>query len=102
MHEGLDAGGSEAILQGELRASDRVAEVIDEALLPDPKDTPFVKIGREWVRVGSLDGRSLRGLVRGQRGTKPIDHPAGTRVRAGRTVELFVRVAHGKDCWNGD
>ncbi len=94
--------GSEAILHGELRAGEKVVDVLDESLLPDPKDTPFLKIGREWVRVGSLDGRALRGLVRGQRGTKPIDHPAGTRVRAGRTVELFVRVAHGKDCWNDD
>ncbi|MEZ5962744.1 MAG: prepilin-type N-terminal cleavage/methylation domain-containing protein [Planctomycetota bacterium] len=94
--------GSEAILAGELRAGDRNVDVIDESLLPDPKDMPFVKIGREWVRVGTLGGRSLRGLVRGQRGTKPLDHAAGTRVRVGRTVELFVRVAHGKDSWNGD
>jgi prepilin-type N-terminal cleavage/methylation domain-containing protein len=94
--------GSEAILHSELRAADKSALVIDEALLPDPKDVPWLKVGREWVRVGALDGRELRGLLRGQRGTKPIDHPAGTSVRAGRSVELFVRVPHGKDCWNGD
>lgn len=94
--------GSEAILAGELRASDRGVDVIDESLLPNPKDTPMVKVGREWLRVGTLDGRALRGLVRGQRGTKAVDHAAGTRVRVGRTIELFVRVAHGKDCWNGD
>lgn len=94
--------GSEAILAGDLRAGDRNVDVIDEARLPDPKDSPFVKIGREWVRVGALVGPSLRGLLRGQRGTKAIDHRAGTRVRVGRSVELFVRVAHGRDCWNGD
>jgi prepilin-type N-terminal cleavage/methylation domain-containing protein len=94
--------GSEAILAVELRASDKAVDVLDEALLPDGADTPYVKIGREWVRLGGLEGRSMRGLVRGQRGTKAVDHPAGTRVRVGRTVELFLKVPHGKDCWNGD
>lgn len=94
--------GSEAILAHDLRASDKSAEVLDEAQLPDGRDAPFVKIGREWVRYGGLEGRSLRSLVRGQRGTKAIDHPAGTRVRVGRSVELFLQVPHGKDCWNGD
>jgi len=94
--------GSEAVLAADLRAGDRNAEVLDEARLPDPRDVPYLKIGREWVRVGALAQRSLRGLVRGQRGTKESDHPAGSRVRAGRTVELFVRVPHGRDCWNGN
>lgn len=92
--------GSEALLADDLRAGERMVRVLDEARLPDVREAPYVKIGSEWVRYTSVENRTLRGLQRGQRGTKATDHPAGTRVRVGRTIELFVRLAHGKDCWN--
>ncbi|MBK8978076.1 MAG: prepilin-type N-terminal cleavage/methylation domain-containing protein [Planctomycetes bacterium] len=65
--------------------------------LPPPTETRFLKVGAEWVRYANEAGTTLDGLRRGERGTTALDHPAGTPVRAGRTVQLCVPIPHGRD-----
>jgi hypothetical protein len=60
-----------------------------------------VKVRGEWIGYAERDGDQLRGLRRGARSTKPLEHPAGTPVHVGRTVEFVVPIAHKKDDWNG-
>jgi prepilin-type N-terminal cleavage/methylation domain-containing protein len=68
---------------------------------PGPLDGGWFKLRGEWIAYAELAGDELRGLRRGQRATKPLDHPAGTRVHVGKTVEFVVPIPHAKDDWNG-
>jgi hypothetical protein len=61
----------------------------------------WLKIRGEWIAYAERSGDELRGLRRGQRSTKPLEHPAGARVHVGRTVEFVVPIPHAKDDWNG-
>jgi hypothetical protein len=53
------------------------------------------------MHYDSREGDSLRGLRRGQRGTKALEHPPGVRVHVGRSVEFVIPIPHAKDDWNG-
>jgi len=68
---------------------------------PGAADGGWVKVRGEWLRYDAREGDLLRGLRRGQRGTKALEHPAGARVHVGRTVEFTIPVPHHKDDWNG-
>ena len=69
--------------------------------LPPVVDADFVKVGSEWVQYRVQGTGSLQGVLRGKRGTIASFHPAGTRVRVGKTVVLTLKLTCGKDCWNG-
>jgi prepilin-type N-terminal cleavage/methylation domain-containing protein len=75
--------------------------LLDGERFPGPIDGGFAKVEGEWIRYAERDGDVLRGLRRGQRGTKAIPHAAGTRVHFGRSVQFVVPVPHKKDDWNG-
>lgn len=68
---------------------------------PGPTSGGFLKVRGEWIGYAERVGDELRGLRRGQRSTKALEHPAGTRVHVGRTVEFVVPIPHAKDDWNG-
>lgn len=68
---------------------------------PGAADGGWVKVRGEWLRYDAREGDLLRGLRRGQRGTKALEHPVGARVHVGRTVEFTIPVPHHKDDWNG-
>jgi prepilin-type N-terminal cleavage/methylation domain-containing protein len=91
--EGLLAAGLDAD-EGQLTllAGDR---------FPGPVDGGWVKVRGEWMHYDSREGDSLRGLRRGQRGTKALEHPPGVRVHVGRSVEFVIPIPHAKDDWNG-
>lgn len=91
----------EGVLASELGADEDKAFLLAGDRFPGPRDGGWLKIRGEWIRYAERDGDVLRGLQRGQRFTKALEHPAGTRVHVGRTVEFVVPVAHAKDDWNG-
>lgn len=91
----------EGLLDTDLGAGDTGLRLLDGERFPGATDGGWLKLRGEWLRYGSRDGDVLRGLQRGQRGTKARDHVAGTRVHVGRTVEFVVPVAHARDDWNG-
>lgn len=92
---------AEGLLAEDVDAGDTGLRLLDGERFPGATDGGFVKLRGEWLRYGSRDGDILRGLSRGQRGTKARDHAAGTRVHVGRTVEFLVPVPHARDDWNG-
>ncbi|MHC4899590.1 MAG: type II secretion system protein [Planctomycetota bacterium] len=101
---GSRAGGlPDAILAEAIHEDSKEVRLVNTDNLPDPATIQdnMLKIGGEWVRFGSLRGRTLRGLRRGLRGTKARRHQRGTGVRAGRTHVGHVRLLHGRDNWNG-
>ncbi|MHC5065872.1 MAG: type II secretion system protein [Planctomycetota bacterium] len=57
----------------------------------------MVKIGAEWVGYREIRGRRLLGLQRGMRGTQPLDHSLGSRVRSGLLVVVDRPLEHGRD-----
>ncbi len=87
----------EALVVGNFGPSDKELTVNRVDRLPDPRQNPWIKVDAEWIRVQTVAGRRLGGLQRGQRGTKAVAHGPGTAVRAGREVELIVRIEHGRD-----
>lgn len=91
----------EGLLAQALAADDQGLELVNGDHFPGDRDGGWVKIRGEWLRYDRLEGDYLRGLQRGQRHTKAIDHPAGARLHVGRTVEFVVPLPHGKDDWNG-
>lgn len=84
-----------------LGPDDTVLALYSGDAFPGDPDGGWVKLDGEWLRYAARDGDELRGLRRGQRGTKAIDHEAGTRVHVGRLVEFVVPILHAKDDWNG-
>ncbi len=92
--------GREAILARELSTGDTsMGLVTADPLLP--LDGDYLKVGSEWVRYRGSSGDEVTGLERGARGTRPVLHPRGTRVRVGKTIRIVVRLPHGRDNWNG-
>jgi hypothetical protein len=91
----------EGMLADGLEAAGTGLELLDGERFPGPVDGGWVKLHGEWLRYARRDGDVLRGLQRGQRGTKARAHTGGTRVHVGRTVEFVVPLPHGKDDWNG-
>lgn len=87
----------DAFLTAPLGESDAAASVSRTDLLPGDGESPFVKIGAEWVRFGGVGSGGLHGLKRGQRGTRARAHAVGTGVLAGRELHVFVRLGHGRD-----
>jgi len=81
--------------------SDRNIRLINTDRLPDPIEGNHLKIGSEWVRFSDLRGNELRGVRRGQRGTRAKSHQAGAGVRAGKTETIMIPVPHSRDSWNG-
>jgi hypothetical protein len=96
----VDRSGPEALLAEPMGPEAVEATLISIDRLPGIEEASFVKIGDEWVRHAGVSGNSLTGLRRGERHTPATAHPQGTKVRIGKTVELFVELAHGRDCWN--
>lgn len=90
----------EGLLAAPLEAGDTTLRLYDGDRFPGA-DGGYLKIRGEWIGFSERQGDRLLGLRRGQRLTKPLDHPAGTRVHVGRSVEFVVPLAHGKDDWNG-
>lgn len=91
----------EGLLAEGLGADESTLLLYDGDRFPGAADGGWVKIRGEWIAYAERVGDELRGLRRGQRATKPLDHPAGTRVHVGRTVEFVVPIPHAKDDWNG-
>ncbi|MBL8755508.1 MAG: hypothetical protein JNK15_19565, partial [Planctomycetes bacterium] len=91
----------EGVLAGHLDAEDTVLVLYDSRNFPGRDDGGYVKLRGEWLHYAERVGDELRGLRRGVRSTKPLEHPPGTRVHIGRTVEFVVPVLHQKDDWNG-
>ncbi len=92
---------AEGLLAEDVAAGDTGLRLVDGERFPGATDGGWIKLGGEWLRYGSRDGDILRGLSRGQRGTKARDHATGTRVHVGRTVEFVVPIPHARDDWNG-
>jgi prepilin-type N-terminal cleavage/methylation domain-containing protein len=90
----------EGLLAAPLEAGDTTLLLYDGDRFPGT-DGGYFKIRGEWIGFSERQGDRLLGLRRGQRLTKPLDHPAGTRVHVGRSIEFVVPLAHGKDDWNG-
>ncbi|MFY9344534.1 MAG: hypothetical protein WAT39_18725, partial [Planctomycetota bacterium] len=84
-----------------LDADDELLLLYDGNRFPGAATGGWLKLRGEWIAYSERVGDELRGLRRGQRATKALDHPAGTRVHLGRTVEFVVPVPHQKDDWNG-
>ncbi len=95
---GLAADG---LLAAPIGASDERLELVDGERFPGDPDGGWVKVDGEWMRYDRRSGDVLYGLSRGQRRTRPIEHPAGVRVHVGRSLEFVVPLPHGKDDWNG-
>lgn len=93
--------GPPALLAADLGVSESSMTLLTTDYLPDLETTPFLKVGSEWVRQSGVSGRVINGLGRGERGTVPRAHPAGTVVRAGKTIVLVVELEAGRDNWNG-
>ena len=97
-----DAGATpEGLLAGYVGEEDTSLSLYDGTAFPGARDGGYVKVAGEWIRYARLDGDRLIGCKRGQRGTKILEHPAGTIVHVGRTVEFVVPVLHAKDDFNG-
>ena len=92
---------AEGLLAVELGAHETSLFLLDGGHFPGPADGGQVKVGGEWMSYDELVGDELRGLRRGQRSTKAINHAAGVRVHVGHTIEFVVPVPHAKDDWNG-
>lgn len=92
---------AEGLLAGDVDADDTTLRLYDGDRFPGPLDNGWIKVRGEWIGYATRAGDALQGLRRGQRGTRPQDHPAGARVHVGRTVEFVVPVLHAKDDWNG-
>ena len=96
----LDAA-PEGLLSAPMDVDDTTLTLYEGNRFPGPADGGFFKVRGEWIGYASRDGDRLLGLRRGMRDTKISDHPQGTRVHVGRTVEFVIPLAHAKDDWNG-
>ena len=92
---------AEGLLAAELGVNETTLHLVEGSRFPGAADGGLVKIGGEWMHYDERLGDELRGLRRGQRNTKAINHAAGVRVHVGHTIEFVVPVAHAKDDWNG-
>jgi len=97
----VDRPGSEARLARDLAEGEREMRLIGVDRLGDDDEIKFLKVGPEWVRASSFSGGICRGLRRGVRGTDDRHHEFGTTVRVGKTEVIYVKLPHGRDCWNG-
>lgn len=100
----VDRGGSDrpdALLARDIGPGDTEVPLMSVEHLPPVADADCVKIGSEWVQYRTQGTSSLQGVLRGKRGTPAVSHPAGTRVRVGKTVVLTLKLSCGRDCWNG-
>lgn len=92
---------AEGLLARGLATNDNVLVLIDGDRWPGSDDGGYVKVRGEWLYYAERDGDRLKGLRRGQRRTKAIEHPAGVRAHHGQTVQFVIPVPHAKDDWNG-
>ena len=91
----------EGLLAEAADAGDSRLLLVNGDRFPGARTGGFVKVRGEWMRYAECVGDELRGLRRGERGTKAIDHPSSSRVHVGRTVEFVIPIAHAKDDWHG-
>jgi prepilin-type N-terminal cleavage/methylation domain-containing protein len=89
------------LLADPLERDGNALQLVNGDAFPGDEGGGFVKVEGEWVRYASRDGDTLRGLQRGQRGTRAKEHAGGAALRVGRTVQFTVMLPHGKDDWNG-
>jgi hypothetical protein len=100
----VDRGGAEraaGVLARDLGPAESEISLYSTEHLPPVEDAPFLKVGTEWIEYRKQGSSSLGGVLRGRRGTAAVDHPAGTRVRAGKTIVMTLKTVCGRDCWNG-
>lgn len=91
----------EGLLADGIDSDQTSLRLYDGDRFPGSTEGGWLKIRGEWLGYAERVGDELRGLRRGQRATKALDHPSGTRVHVGRTVEFVIPVPHAKDDWNG-
>lgn len=91
----------EGILAEELTTDAASLRLVSTDRFPGAEDGGFVKVGREWIRYTGIEGNTLQGLQRAQRGTVRASHAQGTILRVGRTVEFTLPLAIGRDDFNG-
>ncbi len=79
-----------------VRVSEGVEEKSNFVRLSHTRGMPdapgMAKIEGEWIEYGGKTDTDLTNLRRGQRGTAPSSHPAGTGVRFGETFTTEVRL----------
>lgn len=92
---------AEGLLAAPAAADETTLVLLNGDRFPGPVNGGFVKVRGEWMSYAERDGDLLRGVRRGQRHTKALDHAPGARVHVGRTVEFVVPVLHAKEDWNG-
>ena len=56
----------------------------------------FVRVGQEWIEIRAVAGNSLIDCIRGARGTRPGNHPPGTIVEIGLTLNRIVSIPAGR------
>ena len=91
----------EGLLAVALAEDDTSLMLYDGSRFPGAETGGFLKLRGEWLGYAERNGDRLLGLRRGQRQTKALEHPAGTRVHLGRTVEFVIPIPHARDDWNG-
>ncbi len=93
--------GADTQLAGEISArEDRITLAEEDRF---PPDGGYALIGQEWVKYRSARGTvlTLDSQGRGQRGTQAQEHPAGTRVRTGRTFVKTLALPGFREDWGG-
>lgn len=94
--EPLSGARNLTTLLDDVSSTDTDLRVRDVTSLPN-EDTSdhFLLIGTEWVWYQNRNGNRFTGLIRGCRGTFPMDHQAGTNgdpVRWGTSYSRVIRI----------
>lgn len=78
-----------------LGSGESALQADDAARLPAAGDPePWIKVGSEWIRVGSRGtGNEIRLVERGGRGTQATSHERGVPIRVGIAFESIVEIA---------
>ncbi|MCA8948456.1 MAG: prepilin-type N-terminal cleavage/methylation domain-containing protein [Planctomycetes bacterium] len=92
---------AEGLLGARIGPDENGLRVLDGDRFPGPETGGYVKIHGEWIYYAKREGDRLTGLRRGQRRTKALEHPAGSRVHVGTTVEFVIPIPHHKDDYRG-
>ncbi len=81
----------------------RFVRLSDTGHIPRSDTTSrFIKIGAEWMSFEDIDGDTLTGLRRGQRGTLAMNHDAGAAAHYGRTVVREYTIATYRDAYQDE
>jgi len=94
-----DDRASGTFLAKPLGAGESTLAADDAKRVPAAGDPdPWVKIGAEWIRVGSRGpGNEVKLVERGGRGTEAASHAAGAPIRVGVGFECVVEIASPRE-----